>query len=105
MEIRGGWPGYINCLSTNEKQIINGINIAGGSLLGLESTTGLTIESLKNINYNNFEGYNGAIIYSKNLNNNKIYPDKDLGRFAYNQNDDKLFNGQVGAGLSASHGQ
>ena len=105
MEIRGGWPGYINCLSTNEKQIINGINIAGGSLLGLESTTGLTIESLKNNNYTNFEGYNGAIIYSNNLNNNKIYPDKDLGRFACNQNDDKLFNGQVGAGLSASHGQ
>ena len=46
-EIRGGWPGHIDCLSTNDKQIISGINIAGGSLLGLESTTGLTAESLK----------------------------------------------------------
>ena len=50
-EIRGGWTGHIDCLSTNEKQIINGINIAGGSLLGLESTTGLTAETLKSSNY------------------------------------------------------
>lgn len=102
-EIRGGCPGHIDCLSTNEKQHINGINIAGGSLLGLESTTGLTAESLnKEIN---FAGLNGAIIYSGNLNNNKIYPDKELGRFAWNQSDNKLYSGQVGAGLSASHGQ
>lgn len=104
-EIRGGWPGYIDCLSTNEKQIINGINIAGGSLLGLESTTGVTAESLKFKKYVEFGGFNGAIIYSGNLYDNKIYPDKDLGRFAFNQSDNKLYNGQVGAGLSASHGQ
>jgi L-aminopeptidase/D-esterase-like protein len=105
MEVRGGWPGYINCLSTNDKQMIDGINIAGGTVLGLESTTGLTIESLKNNKYGIFSGYNGAIIYSNNMNKNKIYPDKDLGRFAFNQTDNKLYNGQVGAGLSASHGQ
>ena len=105
MEVRGGWPGYINCLSTNEKQTIDGINISGGSLLGLESTTGITTESLRQNAYENFGGYNGAIIYSKNLNFNKIYPDRALGRFAYNQKNDKLYNGQVGAGLSASHGQ
>jgi L-aminopeptidase/D-esterase-like protein len=105
MEIRGGWPGYIDCLSTNEKQQISGINIAGGSLLGLESTTGATAESLKSKNYKYFSGFNGAIIYSGNLLKNKIYPDKNLGRFAYNQSDKYLYNGQVGAGLSASHGQ
>lgn len=104
-EIRGGWTGSIDCLSTNEKQVINGINIAGGSLLGLESTTGLTIESLKSTKYKHIAGFNGAIIYSGNLNKNKIYPDKNLGRFAFNQNDSVLYNGQVGAGLSASHGQ
>lgn len=105
-EIRGGWPGNIDCLSTNEKQIITGINIAGGSLLGLESTTGLTAEALKSSNYKTWAGYNGAIIYSANLSgDNKIYPDKDLGRFAFNQSDDKLYSGQVGAGLAASHGQ
>jgi len=105
MEIRGGWPGYIDCLSRNDKQQIAGINIAGGSLLGLESTTGLTAESLKNQNYKQFSGFNGAIIFSNNLENNTIYPDKNLGRFAFNQSDKKLYNGQVGAGLSASHGQ
>jgi L-aminopeptidase/D-esterase-like protein len=105
MEIRGGWPGYIDCLSRNDKQQISGINIAGGSLLGLESTTGLTAESLKYQNYNEFSGFNGAIIFSSNFDNNKIYPDKNLGRFAFNQSDKKLYNGQVGAGLSASHGQ
>ena len=104
-EIRGGWPGYIDCLSTNEKQIIYGINVAGGSLLGLESTTGITAESLKSSKYKYWGGFNGAIIYSGNLISNKIYPDKELGRFAFNQSDTKLFNGQVGAGLSASHGQ
>lgn len=105
MEIRGGDPAYINCLSNNNKQRILGINIAGGSLLGLESTTGIIAESLKHKNYNMFMGVNGSIIYSHNLYNNKIYPDKKLGRFAFNQNDTKLYNGQVAAGLSASHGQ
>ena len=104
-EIRGGWPGHIDCLSTNDKQIITGINIAGGSLLGLESTTGITSQSLKSLNYKYWLGFNGAIIYSGNFRNNKIYPDKTLGRFSFNQSDDKLYSGQVGAGLSASHGQ
>jgi len=104
-EIRGGWPGNIDCLSTNDKEIIHGINISGGSLLGLESTTGITIESLKSTNYKYWLGLNGAIIYSGNLYNNKIYPDKKLGRFAFNQSDNKLYSGQVAAGLSASHGQ
>lgn len=105
MEVRGGWPGYIDCLSTNEKHMISGINIAGGSLLGLESTTGLTAEELAKSGYKSWPGFNGAIIYSANLEKNKIYPDKALGRFAYSQSDDKLYSGQVGAGLSASHGQ
>lgn len=105
MEIRGGWPGYISCLSNNDKQLLAGINICGGSLLGLESTTGLTAESLKSNNYSYFLGFNSAVIYSKNLNYNKIYPDKQLGRFAYQNFTNKLYNGQVGAGLSASHGQ
>ena len=29
MDVRGGWPAYINTLSTNHKQHINGINISG----------------------------------------------------------------------------
>jgi L-aminopeptidase/D-esterase-like protein len=105
MEVRGGQPTYINCLSTINKQFIDGINNSGGSKLGLESTTGLTAESLKNNKYKNFNKINGSIIWSQNLKINKIYPDIHLGRFAYNQKDKKLYNGQVGAGLSANHGQ
>ena len=105
MEVRGGWPAYINSLSTNEKHYCNGINIAGGSFFGLESTTGIIAETLKSFNYEKWLPYNGSIIYSQNLWKNKIYPDKELGRFAFKQRDKFLYNGQVGAGLSASHGQ
>jgi L-aminopeptidase/D-esterase-like protein len=105
MEARGGYPGYIDCLSTHDKHMISGINIAGGSLLGLESTTGLTAEEMASTGYKSWPGFNGAIIYSQNLKNNKIYPDKALGRFAYHQSDDKLYNGKAGVGVSAGHGQ
>ncbi len=105
MEIRGGWPAYTNMLSTNEKQMISGINISGGSILGLESTSGLVAESFKQEEYKDFKGINGSIIYSSNLWKNKIYPDKALGRFAYNNFSKKLYNGQAGAGRSAAHGQ
>ncbi len=105
MEARGGYPGYIDCLSTHDKHMISGINIAGGSLLGLESTTGLTAEELASSNYTYFPGFNGSIIYSQNLKHNKIYADKSLGRFAYHQSDDKLYNGKAGVGVSAGHGQ
>lgn len=105
MDIRGGWPAYLNGLSTNQKQHLDGINISGGSMLGLESTTGIIAESLKKSKYKQWLGINGSIIYSKNLYTNKIYPDKELGRFAFNNLNNILYNGQVGAGLSASKGQ
>lgn len=105
MDVRGGWPAYLDCLSNNDKNILDGINISGGSLLGLESTTGLIAESLKKYKYKSWQGINGSIIYSNNLFKNTIYPDKNLGRFAFNNYSKKLYNGQVGAGLSASHGQ
>lgn len=105
MDIRGGWPAYTNALSTNDKNMIDGICIAGGSMLGLEATSGIIAESLKESKYKTWKGINGSIIYSKNLRKNKIYPDKELGRFAYNNLSNKLYYGQVGAGLSASKGQ
>ena len=105
MDIRGGWPAYINGLSTNEKQFIDGICIAGGSILGLEATTGVTAEWLKQTEYKSFPGINGSIIYSGNLATNKIYPDKELGRFAYKNLSNVLYSGQVGAGQTAAKGQ
>jgi len=105
MDVRGGWPAYLNALSTNEKQHIGGINISGGSCLGLESTTGIIAEDFKNNKYKDWKGVNGAIIYSQNLIKNRIYPDKELGRFAYQNFGKTLYNGQVGAGQSAQNGQ
>lgn len=105
MDIRGGWPAYLNSLSTNEKQHIDGINISGGSILGLESTTGIISEHLKKNNYEHWNGINGSIIYSQNLNENRIYPDKELGKFACQNLGKIIYNGQVGAGQSAQKGQ
>lgn len=105
MDVRGGWPAYLNSLSTNDKQHVAGINISGGSILGLESSTGIIAEDMKNKKYKTWKGVNGSIIYSHNLNVNRIYPDKELGRFAYQNFGKTLYNGQVGAGQSAAKGQ
>jgi L-aminopeptidase/D-esterase-like protein len=105
MDVRGGWPGYINALTTNDRQKIDGINISGGSDLGLESGTGITAESLKQNQYRMHNRINSSVIYSQNFNKNRIYPDKQLGRFAYNNLNNILYNGQVGAGQSAFKGQ
>lgn len=106
IDVRGGWPGTINShLSTNENAKINAICISGGSLLGLEAATGVNSEILKKSNYKNWGYVSGAIIYSSNLIKNRIYPDKDLGRFAYqNLTKNKFPMGQVGAGCSAGNG-
>ena len=105
MDVRGGWPGYINTASTNDHQFIDGICIAGGSLLGLECVSGVMAEWLKSTDYDDFPAINGAIIYSQNFPMNKVYPDKNLGRFAFNNLSNKLYYGQVGAGRSAAKGQ
>ena len=105
MDIRGGWPAYINALSTNDKNMISGICITGGSLLGLEAGTGIVAENFKNSNYKSWYGVNTSVIYSSNLTKNKIYPDKDLGRFAFNNMSNVFYNGQAGAGQSAKCGQ
>jgi L-aminopeptidase/D-esterase-like protein len=105
MDIRGGWPAYTNCLANTDKNMIDGICITGGSMLGLESGSGIIAESLKKNNYKKWIGVNTSVIYSQNLFKNKIYSDKNLGRFAYNNLNNILYSGKVGAGVSARHGQ
>jgi 6-aminohexanoate-oligomer endohydrolase len=104
-DIRGGWPGTINCrLSNTEESKAHGICFAGGSLMGLEAITG----TIKGVFEDKFrpEYIAGAIIYSGNLQYNKIYPDVKLGEFAYNNMSKGLFPlGQVGAGASAGGGR
>jgi L-aminopeptidase/D-esterase-like protein len=105
MDIRGGWPGYINTLSGKDKQFLDGICISGGSIMGLEAITGVIIERISSNKFKSWKGINGVTIYSRNLRKNKIYPDKNLGRFAYKNLSTKIYSGQVGAGLSAAKGQ
>ena len=103
MDIRGGWPAYTSNQSTNEKQMIDGICVAGGSALGLEAAAGITSSFWKR--KSKIIGLNAAVIYSHNLEYNKIYPDKRLGEFAANHLGKQLYSGKVGAGNSASKGQ
>jgi L-aminopeptidase/D-esterase-like protein len=105
MDVKGGWPVYSNVLSTNYKNRIDGICICGGSNLGLEGGSGIMVESFKNNNYKKMLEINTSIIYSQNLRKNKIYPDKNLGRFAFNNLSNIFYSGQAGAGSSARYGQ
>jgi L-aminopeptidase/D-esterase-like protein len=107
MDPRGGFTDYTSTLTTHEKQLTTGICIAGGSILGLEAGSGIIAESLKQSKYRKWFGINTTTIYSSNLYNpqNRIYPDKDLGRFALNHLSNRIYSGQVGAGLGASKGQ
>lgn len=104
-DVRGGDPARIVYNSINFKRICHSICIAGGSILGLESMTGVTVEKFKQTNYTNFTGLCGSIIYSYNLLKNSIYPDKELGRYAVNKlRQNQIYNGKIGAGVSAYYG-
>ena len=104
-DVRGGDPARIVYNSINFQRKCHSICIAGGSILGLESMTGVTAEKFKQTNYTNFTGLCGSIIYSYNLLENSIYPDKELGRFAVTKlKKNLLYNGKIGAGISACYG-
>jgi L-aminopeptidase/D-esterase-like protein len=105
MEARGGLPGYTTMLGTQYKHLTGGILVTGGSIFGLEANAGILAEGMKERKYKSWRSCEASCIYSNNMYFNKVYPDKALGRFAYLQNDKKLYNGQVGAGQKAYHGQ
>lgn len=102
-DVRGGWPTYISNQATNTKQVVDGICITGGSALGLEAVSGILAEAWKK--EHDIKGINAAVIWSHNLAENEVYPDKALGEFAYHNLSTALYSGQVGAGCSASKGQ
>ncbi len=84
-DVRGGSTGTI---LTHREGWIDAICLAGGSLYGLEATTGVTAELLAqrggNIDWTNIAVVSGAIIYDFNSlrTDRSIYPDKALGREA-----------------------
>jgi len=108
VDIRGGDPGIVSAPSTFSNERIEGICVAGGSLMGREAIVGTSYEiwKKKGYDYLMWGVVDGSIVFSKNLKRNKIYPDNQLGRFAVNNLvDGEVYLGDVGAGRSTSYGQ
>jgi len=96
--------GTINCISNNSK--IKAICISGGSQLGLEAIAGVNEEILKKKKYKRICNVFGASLNTNNLKENMMYPDKDLGKFAFQKLTKNIFQiGKVGAGCSNNYGQ
>lgn len=104
VDIRGGAPGTIHNWEWN-----HAICLAGGSLYGLEATAGVAAELWAQRDYSvewtEFALVSGAIIYDYSERENRIYPDKALGRAALRAARPGIFPlGARGAGRSASCG-
>jgi L-aminopeptidase/D-esterase-like protein len=103
IDVRGGMVG-----TTQENDWCSAICFAGGSLLGLEATSGVSAGILEQGGYSLATGMsvmNGAIIYDFRWRENTIYPDKALGRAALETAQAGVFPlGARGAGRSAGVG-
>jgi len=108
VDARGGAvTTYAADLTRNDKRLIRGICFSGGSILGMEAKSGCVIEEIRQINYSNIGKCHvtGATLRSANLDYNRIYPDKNLGRFAVkNVTPNQIYLGQVGVGCMAGDG-
>jgi len=107
IDVRGGSPG----VNGQHLDAINAICFAGGSLYGLEASTGVAAELFKARGYStkwmDIALVSGAIIFDYGTRPNAIYPDKELGRAAVRAMRPGRFPlGARGAGRSAtaSHG-
>ena len=82
VDIRGGSPGTVGNYEWN-----NAICFAGGSLYGLEAAAGVAAELFAQNNYDpdfmKIAAVSGAIIYDFGSRKNSVYPDKALGRAAF----------------------
>jgi len=108
-DVRGGAPATI--LSHREGWV-DAICLAGGSVYGLEATTGVSAELLEQKRYdtdwNNIAIVSGAVIFDFNpfRKNRAVYPDKRLGRAAYRARRAGVFPiGPRGAGACATVGK
>jgi L-aminopeptidase/D-esterase-like protein len=99
-DIRGGLPGVIG-----DYERVHAICFAGGSLLGLEAAVGVTAEMFAMRDYSTrLPLVSGAIIWDL-WRENRIYPDKDLGRAALKSARTGVFPlGRAGAGCSPGCG-
>src|SRR5216117_1737137 len=105
IDVRGGSPG----INGEHLQVINAICFAGGSLYGLEASTGVAAELFAKRGYStkwmDIALVAGAIIFDYGRRENAIYPDKELGRAATRALRAGRFPlGPHGAGCSATAG-
>jgi L-aminopeptidase/D-esterase-like protein len=108
IDVRGGSPG----VNGQHLDVINAICFAGGSLYGLEASTGAAAELFARRGYStkwtDIALVSGAIIFDYGRRQNAVYPDKELGRAAVRAMRPGWFPlGARGAGCSAtaSHGE
>jgi L-aminopeptidase/D-esterase-like protein len=105
IDVRGGSPG----INGEYLTVINAICFAGGSLYGLEASTGVAAELFAKRGYStkwmDIALVSGAIIFDYGRRQNALYPDKELGRAAVRALRPGTFPlGPHGAGCSATAG-
>jgi L-aminopeptidase/D-esterase-like protein len=105
IDVRGGSPG----INGEHLTVTNAICFAGGSLYGLEASTGVAAELFAKRGYStkwmDIALVSGAIIFDYGRRDNAIYPDKELGRAAVRAMRRGRFPlGPHGAGCSATAG-
>jgi L-aminopeptidase/D-esterase-like protein len=105
IDVRGGSPG----INGEHLTLTNAICFAGGSLYGLEASTGVAAELFAKRGYStkwmDIALVSGAIIFDYGRRENAIYPDKELGRAAVRAMRPGRFPlGPHGAGSSATAG-
>jgi L-aminopeptidase/D-esterase-like protein len=105
IDVRGGSPG----INGEHLTVTNAICFAGGSLYGLEASTGVAAELFAKRGYSttwlDIALVQGAIIFDYGRRTNAIYPDKELGRAATRALRPGRFpQGPHGAGCSATAG-
>lgn len=104
-DVRGGSPGTIGGY-----EWVRAICLAGGSLYGLEATTGVAAELFARgghgTGWTEIVPVSGAIVFDYRPRDNAIYPDKELGRAALRAARAGEFPlGARGAGRSATVGK
>jgi len=105
IDVRGGSPG----VNGQHLELINAVCFAGGSLYGLEASTGVAAELFAKRGFStawlDIALVSGAIIFDYGVRDNSIYPDKELGRAAVRVSRPGRFPlGARGAGRSATAG-
>lgn len=106
VDMRGGAMSVIN----GHYEMVDALSLAGGSAFGLEAASGIAGALLEaaggSTAFDRIPLVSGAIIYDFASRDNAIYPDKALGRAAFeNAVEAGVMVGPVGAGRSARVGK